>query len=207
MAEAPQQVIRPDREPFDPNMTEEDAGKLLRIAPFCDMDPHRFSKINPLRTILHYDCSIRTYRIGEIILRQGDYGASAFMVLEGEVQVVRNPPLPPAMLGRPETRKRNVFRLLAQLWSHTLPPETAPYSRSSKDLRFGVESDESDRSRVYLQDIPRILSEHEKIEPMKSGEFFGEIAALTRQPRSAKIFANTEEVKLLEIRWQGLNEL
>src|SRR5439155_10531370 len=43
--------------------------------------------------------------------------------------------------------------------------------------------------------------------PMTGGEVFGELAALTRQARGATVFANSEKVELLEIRWQGLREL
>ena len=110
------------------------------------------------------------------------------------------------MLGRSETRKRNPFRIVAQLWASRRAPESGLYSAKGKDLRFGIESDASGRSRFILQDIDRILAQHET-EGMRAGEIFGEIAALTRQPRTRTIFANSEEVELLEIRWQGLREL
>ena len=42
---------------------------------------------------------------------------------------------------------------------------------------------------------------------MEGGEFFGEIAALSRMPRTASVFAESEEAGLLEIRWQGLRDL
>ena len=42
---------------------------------------------------------------------------------------------------------------------------------------------------------------------LKEGDFFGEIAALSRSPRTATIFAVGDKTELLEIRWQGLRDL
>jgi Fe-S-cluster-containing dehydrogenase component/CRP-like cAMP-binding protein len=61
--------------------------------------------------------------------------------------------------------------------------------------------------RVFLQDVPRVLNEH-RTDVMRAGEFFGEIAALSRMPRTSTIFADGDKtVELLEIRWQGLRDL
>ena len=65
---------------FDLNMTEEAVDRLLTIAPFSQMDAEKFPKRTPLREILRHDASIRRFRKGEIIVRQGDYGTSAFLV-------------------------------------------------------------------------------------------------------------------------------
>jgi Fe-S-cluster-containing dehydrogenase component/CRP-like cAMP-binding protein len=60
--------------------------------------------------------------------------------------------------------------------------------------------------RVFLQDLPRVLDEH-RTEQMTAGDLFGEIAALSRMPRTATIFADSDDAELLEIRWQGLRDL
>src|SRR6266480_4358863 len=156
MPEAPQRVNKPERwgVPFDANMTEADVDRLLTLSPFREMDPAGFPARIPLRGLLQYDCGIRRYRLGEIIVRQGDYGTSAFVVLSGEVQVVKTPNLPASILGRPEARKRNFLGIVAQLWSSTRRPESGLYSQAGKNMAFGIESDESGRSRFILQDIP-----------------------------------------------------
>jgi Fe-S-cluster-containing dehydrogenase component/CRP-like cAMP-binding protein len=54
--------------------------------------------------------------------------------------------------------------------------------------------------------VPRILDKH-RTALMEPGEFFGEIAALSRMPRTATIFAEEDRTEMLEIRWQGLRDL
>jgi Fe-S-cluster-containing dehydrogenase component/CRP-like cAMP-binding protein len=208
MADELRRVDKPERwdVPFDPKMTDKDVERLLTIPPFSGMDPAKFPKKIPLQGILQFDASLRRYAKGEIVVRQGDYGTSAFMVLSGTVQVVKPPGLAPSLLGRPDVKKRNLFRIFAQLWTGRRPPESGVRSRAGNNGSLGTESDEEDRTHVFLQDIPQILSQQETA-PMAPGVFFGEIAALTRSPRSATVFANSDDVELLEIRWQGLREL
>ena len=95
---APPIVQRPGRwdAAFDLNMTEEAVDRLLTIAPFSQMDAEKFPKRTPLREILRHDASIRRFRKGEIIVRQGDYGTSAFLVLGHGAR--RAQPRPAALL-------------------------------------------------------------------------------------------------------------
>jgi Fe-S-cluster-containing dehydrogenase component/CRP-like cAMP-binding protein len=58
---------------------------------------------------------------------------------------------------------------------------------------------------VFLQDVPAILDRHKTVR-LETGEMFGEIAALSRTPRTATVFADAD-TRLLEIRWQGLRDL
>jgi Fe-S-cluster-containing dehydrogenase component/CRP-like cAMP-binding protein len=46
-----------------------------------------------------------------------------------------------------------------------------------------------------------------RTEQMTAGDFFGEIAALSRMARTSTIFADSDDAELLEIRWQGLRDL
>src|ERR1700678_1337640 len=85
---------------FDPGMTKEVVEGLLCIPPFSRMEPKNFPSSLPLRDILRNDTRLHTCKRGEIVLRQGDYGTSAFMVLSGTVRVPLSPGLPAAFLGR-----------------------------------------------------------------------------------------------------------
>src|SRR5215470_15079886 len=102
---------------FDPEMTDAVVSRLMSIEPFSRMRLESFPKTLPLRGIVQNDMRLRRFRRGEIVVRQGDYGTSAFMVLSGELNIIRNPPLPPALLGRAERRRKGLFRLVAQLWA------------------------------------------------------------------------------------------
>jgi Fe-S-cluster-containing dehydrogenase component/CRP-like cAMP-binding protein len=187
-------------------MSDAEVDRLLAIAPFSQMVSENFPKRTPLREILRNDTSIRRYRKGEIIVRQGDYGTSAFLILSGTTRVVLKPDLPPAVLGRQAPSKKGFFRTLAQLWSDRRPPESFRSRQLRQDARVGARQGEDEQVRVFLQDLPRVLDEH-RTEEMAAGEFFGEIAALSRMPRTSTIFASSDEAELLEIRWQGLRDL
>jgi Fe-S-cluster-containing dehydrogenase component/CRP-like cAMP-binding protein len=208
MPAPPSIVERPQRwdVAFDPAMTDAEVDRLLAIPPFSAMPAEKFSKRTPLREILRNDTSIRRYRKGEIIVRQGDYGTSAFMILSGTVRVVLKPDLPPAMLGRQAPSKKGFFKTLAQLWSERRPPESFRRQQLRQDARLGERRDENEQVRVFLQDLPRVLDKH-RTEEMTAGDFFGEIAALSRMPRTSTIFTASDEAELLEIRWQGLRDL
>jgi Fe-S-cluster-containing dehydrogenase component/CRP-like cAMP-binding protein len=190
---------------FDPEMSDAAVDRLLATAPFREMRPEAFPKRMALRDILKNDTRLRRFRDGEIVVREGDHGTSAFMILTGSVRVVISPDLPASMLGRRESRKRSLFRVLGQLWSGNREPESCKKSQLSLDAGLGSRRDAGDEVRVFLQDIPRVLDRH-KTAIIESGEFFGEIAALSRMPRTATVFA-AGDAELLEIRWQGLRDL
>ncbi len=185
-------------------MSETEVDQLCTVSPFKEMNPEAFPKRLPLRGILQHDTRIRKYKRGEIVVRQGDYGTSAFLVLSGEVRVVLKPDLPPRLLGRKEADRPSVFKILGQFWN-SKHPET----RTADELRL-QDDDTSNRLddgeiKVFLQDVPRVLNKHQTA-TLTAGEFFGEISALGRMPRSATIFAENDAM-LLEIRWQGLRDL
>jgi Fe-S-cluster-containing dehydrogenase component/CRP-like cAMP-binding protein len=208
MPPAPTTIERPQRwsAAFDPNMNDAAVERLLRMAPFSGMNEDRFKRA-PLRGILKFDASIRRFRKGEIIVRQGDYGTSAFLILSGTTRVVLHPPLPLSVLGRKAPVKKGLAKTLAQLWSSWKPPESFKPSQLRHDRRVGARAAEDDEQvHVFLQDVPRVLGEH-RTEAMSAGDFFGEIAALSRMPRTSTIFAESDEAELLEIRWQGLRDL
>ena len=202
-------IEKPQRwdDAFDPEMNQESVDRLLGISPFREMDASKFSPRTPLRGILENDTRIRAFNKGEIITRQGDYGTSAFLILSGAARVVLKPDLPPSTLGRQSSGKKGIFKTLAQMWNFKRPPEflSLRQLRKSGDVE-SREGEDAEETRVFLQDVPRVLNEH-RTESMGAGEFFGEIAALSRMPRTSTIFADTDQVELLEIRWQGLRDL
>jgi Fe-S-cluster-containing dehydrogenase component/CRP-like cAMP-binding protein len=208
MPPTPTTIERPQRwdVAFDPEMTEATVARLLATVPFSAMNPEKFPKRTPLPEILRNDSRIRRFRKGEIVTRQGDYGTSAFMILSGEVRVVLKPDLPSTLLGRKSRVKKGVIRTLAQLWSSLRPPESFKRAQLKQDSGVGARQAENEEVRVFLQDVPRVLNEH-RTEAMTSGDFFGEIAALSRMPRTSTIFCDSDEAELLEIRWQGLRDL
>ncbi|HEY2082194.1 MAG TPA: cyclic nucleotide-binding domain-containing protein [Verrucomicrobiae bacterium] len=190
---------------FDPEMTDATVDRLLAVAPFSQMNPENFPKRASLRDILKHDTRIKTFKRGEIIVREGDYGTSAFLVMSGKARVVLGPELPPSVLGRRVSTRKSLFRLMAQLWSNTKEPESISPSQLKQDSRVS-ERRAGDEVKIFLQDVPRVLNEH-RTATLEPGEFFGEIAALSRMPRTASIFAESEQAELLEVRWQGLRDL
>ncbi len=205
MSELEIAVSRPRRwdEPFG-EMTEADVDALMRIEPFRSIDPSVFPSSLPLGGILLGDTRIVRYRVGDIIVREGDYGHSAFLVLAGAVRVALDR-LDPKLLGRDESPRRSWRQAIAQLWGNARLPEVRRNVGPSKpDLQIGTRQ-EGSNARVFLQDVPRLLEEMGTVQ-LGPGEIFGELAALSRTPRTATVLAEGHAA-LLEIRWQGLRDL
>ncbi|MEK6230230.1 MAG: 4Fe-4S dicluster domain-containing protein [Luteolibacter sp.] len=208
LAELTRKAAKPDRwdDPLDPNMTDADVDGLLAVEPFASMDEKAFPSSMPLREILKADTAIRIYEPGEIVVRRGDYGTSAYLVLGGEIEVVLKPHLDPRLLGRAATGKKKGFASrLAQLWSNNPEPE----GWDEKSLRVSDKFQNSvntDHNSVFLQDFPKIISNTETA-ALTEGQMFGEISALSRMPRTATVVASKSGTRLLEFSWQGLRDL
>jgi Fe-S-cluster-containing dehydrogenase component/CRP-like cAMP-binding protein len=193
-------------------MTDADVEWLLLLPAFNRIDPNNFLPSLPLRGILRNDCRIRRYENGDIIVRRGDYGNSAFYISEGAVRVVqdeRASELPASVLGRVESRRKTLADAFRQLWTNPRLPEFRDLGSYVADSRVGTRTapaqTQADDVHIFLQDIPGVLGKH-KTARLEKGEFFGEIAALGRSPRTATIFSDGPS-ELLEIRWQGLRDL
>jgi Fe-S-cluster-containing dehydrogenase component/CRP-like cAMP-binding protein len=189
---------------FGGGMPSEDVDRLLSLSPFKEMNEEAFPKRLPLRGILQHDTRIRKFTKGEIVVRQGDYGTSAFLILSGEVRVVLKPDLAPSVVGRKEASRPNIFKVLAQFWNSN-NVETRKAEELAQSGALTARQDDDGEVKVFLQDIPRVLDKHQTV-IIGPGEFFGEISALGRIPRTATIFCE-KEAELLEIRWQGLRDL
>jgi Fe-S-cluster-containing dehydrogenase component/CRP-like cAMP-binding protein len=184
--------------PFGDGMSDADVAELLARAPFSDMDSARFPASLPLAGILRNDTRLTTYQDGEMVLREGDHGSSAFLILEGCVDVVLKH-LPRQMLGRSTPQKQSWLSTLARWWTNPSYPEV----RRANAVQTPLST--LPRPRIFLQDIPAILGPDDRIE-LHAGHVFGELAALARTPRSATVLAQGSAT-LLEIRWQGLRDI
>jgi Fe-S-cluster-containing dehydrogenase component/CRP-like cAMP-binding protein len=191
--------------PFSKDMSALDVNRLLKLAPFKDMDAGSFPRSAQLHDILKNDVRLRQFKPGEIIVREGDYGNSAFMVISGTAEVVLSPGLPPKTVGRSETARRGIFRALAQLWSNPVEDEVARRGEAIGAVREKMKESGVEPG-IILQDLPRVLS-GQRTATIRSGDVFGEIAALSRMPRTATILASGGGSEMLEIRWQGLRDL
>jgi Fe-S-cluster-containing dehydrogenase component/CRP-like cAMP-binding protein len=199
----PTTINRPARwdSPLGDGMHDAIVDRLLSIEPFRSIDPALFPASLPLRGILQNDCRVVEFESGDLVVREGDYGNSAFLVLHGHVRVALEA-LASDLVGAPPARKPSWWTAFASLWHDRQTPERrariaggpAPQIRQNKQGNC-----------IFLQDVPRVL-DGTRTARLGPGELFGELAALTRSPRSATVFADGGCV-LLELRWQGLRDL
>ncbi len=200
-------IPRPQRwdEPFG-RMTDGDVNYLLKIEPFCRIDARTFPPTLPLRGILQGDTRIVRYEPGDLIVREGDYGHSAFLVLAGTVRVALER-LSPKLLGRAERPRRTWRQAIAQLWHNSRLPEVRRRAEIKPAANgASIRHDPAEGTpRVFVQDVPQLLSTTGTAR-LGTGEIFGELAAMTRTPRTATVLAEGKAT-LLEIRWQGLRDL
>ena len=184
-------------------MSDEDVDLLLERPEIRAIQADRFPKSVPLTGIIKNDCRIRKFREGDIVVRAGDSGSSAFLTLKGQLRVILSPPLPEKLLGRQVRQTKTFLETLAELWTNRQIPEMRDLSRySTEHLRKSAGGNET---HAFLQDVPAILDEHQTA-LLEEGTVFGELAALGRIPRTVSIIAEKDS-DLLEIRWQGLREL
>jgi len=208
--------------PFDPSMSDDVVDTLLMRPEFASIDAHRFPSAAPLRGILQNDCRIGLYQPGDIIVREGDYGNSAFLVLSGTARVVLPPGLPRHMLGRANDRKRGAFGVLRSMLTRSRIPEvrdTSQYKPSAARLRVPGDARDSLLSVGALaalfgpgvdpaRDNSRLppLAAPFKTGEITAGTLFGEVAALGRVQRSATIYAEIA-CQVVEMRWQALRDI
>ncbi|MDA7864558.1 cyclic nucleotide-binding domain-containing protein [bacterium] len=203
-------VRRPQRwsKPMDASMDDADVLWLRSREPFASMDAKSFPRSIPLESILRNDCQIKRCEPGEIIVREGDYGSSAFLVIAGSTKVVVDS-LAPAELGRSSSKKLSWFQAARQFLrrsgvSEARRPDEVTTANDSLPSSSSIRLID-DRPAIFLQDFNAVLCDHANVE-LGPGELFGEVAAMYRSPRTATVIA-ANEATLLEIRWQGLRSL
>jgi len=205
MAANVETMARPQRwdSPFGASMTDDVVEELLHHPMIEKIAAEKFPAHTPLGGILQNDTRIVSYRAGDIVVRENDYGNSAFLILDGHLRVALDE-LPQHLLGRLSARKRGFVAALGQLWSNSWKLELRDATKySSQSLRNQRTGDP--QIHVFLQDFGAILEKNNTAR-LGPNSLFGELAALGRVPRTATVFAETD-AQVLEIRWQGLREL
>ena len=190
-------------------MLDSDVQDLLTRPEISAIDAGSFPDSLPLEGILKNDTRLVRFNPGDIVVREGDYGNSAFVILKGKLRVFTGD-YPAALLGRETASKKGLFETIAQVWTNNRTPEVRDTSRyGDQAVRASKRGGRSRRldsgSSVFVQDIPVVLNKYKTAE-MSEVALFGELAALGRIPRTATIFAE-DSATLLEIRWQGLREI
>ena len=199
-------IDRPQRwdEPFGPDMSDADVDRVQALEVFQIINAAEFPKNLQLRDIIKNDARIQGYRRGDIVVRNGDYGNSFFVIIKGTVRVVLED-VEDSSLGRRATRyKRSFFQALGQLWNIARMPEVRDVATYQGGADLSIRG-ESTTARTFLKDVESFIETH-NTKPMTEGQTFGEIAALSRTPRTATVFADSD-LELLELRWQGLREI
>jgi Fe-S-cluster-containing dehydrogenase component/CRP-like cAMP-binding protein len=222
-------VDRPVRwdHPLDPEMLTRDIQWMLEQRPFSTMNRDLFPSYCSLEDILRHDCRVQRFEPGDIVVREGDYGSSAFLVLRGSVRAFLEHLWQDR--GKPDTNQlpltflkwlKQSFQSLrpnkqsdnkVSLESHTEHRNSSRRSRSKlesqQDRLEPVQKVESSEhgNRIFLQDIEAVIDGYQS-EPLGVGEIFGEMAAITRTQHRFTVIANAPTV-VLEIRWQGLRVL
>ena len=200
------EIPRPSRwsVPFSSVMSDHDVERLLSTDPFAKIDRDRFRKPLTLPAILKNDARIVRYRPGEVIIEEGQWGNTAFLLLTGTVRVVvnRNSGSRVSSDSKPR-RPQKLWRSIARLWSQPTHPEVRPDSSYTGD--GGDQSNGHPKPSICVQDVPAVLNEDRTV-VLQPGELFGELAALGRFQRSATVFAETA-AELVETRWQGLRDI
>ncbi|MBL4690902.1 MAG: cyclic nucleotide-binding domain-containing protein, partial [Rhodospirillales bacterium] len=200
-------VQRPERwdKPFDPEMSEARVDRILAMAPFDTMDPSSFPRSAPLRDIVRNDIRFRTFNDAEIIIRKGDFGTSAYLLISGNALVVLPPGLSEATLGRSKFQKKTFFQGLLQLWNNPRGPEVRnPDLITAAPVNAGdwVVDGDPDTAKLDLGKIRKTF----KTLLIEPGSLFGEIAALSRSARTTTIIAEGT-TEILEIRRQGIRDI
>jgi CRP-like cAMP-binding protein/Fe-S-cluster-containing dehydrogenase component len=123
----------------------------------------------------------RHYRAGEIVCREGEFGSTAFYIMEGTAEVFLASPVAHV---KTEGSSRGFFSRLKSL----LTPR-------EEDRR----SEESDRAFIPI-DASVDLPYDRPIAELGAGELFGEMTCMSYYPRSATVRAKTDCVMLEMLR-------
>src|SRR4051812_36174592 len=122
--------------PFSPEMNEVDVDLMLAHPIFYTTAPEKFPASIPLRGILKKDARLTQYQAGEIIVRRGDYGHSAFVIMDGAVKVLHKEP-PAELLGRQPPLRPSVWGSFKRWFNRAHYPEQVTRRGPPPGLRVG----------------------------------------------------------------------
>jgi CRP-like cAMP-binding protein len=180
--------------PFGPDMTDYDLWKLFLVPEIAAIDKSKFPANQSLKDILKNDTRIRRFKPGEVIVREGDYGNSAFFVLNGKLRVVLSPGLPDYLSGQKQPPKKSLWKSLSQLMSSRKISEVRDINRYSEPTAQ-QNGTGADNHSVFLQDFSTVLNSNNTA-LLEEGTLFGELAALRRIPE--KRYSESGLVKFLK---------
>lgn len=217
--------------PFDPDITYKEVDNILATVKNSDFInesklnyikqryPGQYSKderksqedelhddiikcLPVIRNLIRFDCKILKYEKGKIICRKGDFGNSAFFIVEGTVGIVlqSDEEKHKEKFQKQKVKKKNIFKVIAQLF--TAHHHVSEYRSKARNVL--TTSDPT----IFVQDFDQLVKSKDLqfVTTQSAGNMFGEISAMGRTPRTATVLA-MNDVTLLEIRWQGLRDL
>lgn len=119
----------------------------------------------------------RSFKKGDIICREGDYGSTAFYLEKGKVKIYLQ-----ASASRPNEPKAGGFLGFLSRFSF------APKQRA----------EEKSPTRFIHPDAPVVLDTDKPVAQLEAGDLFGEMTCMSRYPRSATVQAE-EDCTVLEM--------
>ena len=200
-------IPRPKRwdRPFGSEMSDEIVLHILSLPPFRGIDPSRFPDTLSLWDIIRNDTRIRRFQRGDIIVRKGDYGNSVFLILIGSARAVMDSGKIRKDPRRRDLAKRALTQAVSRLWRSPNIPERRDLDSVRAEGEVVLRKTRSEETRTRVRNLEALLSNHPTT-PLGELDMFGEVAALSRTPHVATVFAESDLV-LLELRWQGLRDI
>lgn len=119
----------------------------------------------------------RQFKAGEVICREGEYGSTAFYMLDGQVEVSLQSPLAHVASRKAEAKRGGFFGLLRDFTHRLASGKDDPRPQAANDQRY-IPIDGS-------VDLPM----NKPIATMAAGDLFGEMTCLNFNPRSATVKA------------------
>jgi len=195
-------VQRPKRwdQPFCSDMSADDVVRILAAPHFCDMTRSNFPNSLKLASIIRNDCQIRRFVHNQIIVREGEYVNSAFLVLSGVVAMLPPSDTSSESLARISKERPSTFSSVLQWLRRNKLPEV-------RDSVAGIPSAGSSVGDRLIEHLSEDVSKNDADTiRLIDGDIFGESAVLGRSEMTNTVVALCE-VEVLEIRWQGLRDI